>query len=87
MEQTRIWKALTGVRGRASVDLDALASLLVRFGDLIVENPRIREIDVNPLLASASGLLALDARVVLADVAAPTRPFPGQPSGRIRPST
>ena len=64
------------MRGRAPVDLDALASLLVRFGDLIVEHPRIREIDVNPLLASASGLLALDARVVLADVDAPDSDLP-----------
>ncbi len=76
IEQTHIYKALTGVRGRASVDLDALAGLLVRFGDLIVENPRILEIDVNPLLASANGLLALDARVVLADVDAPDSALP-----------
>ncbi len=67
MEQTQIHKALKGVRGRAPVDLDALAGLLVRFGDLILEQPRIREIDINPLLASAGRILALDARVVLAD--------------------
>jgi acetyltransferase len=67
MERTRIHRALAGVRGRAPVDLDALAALLVRFGDLVVEHPQIREIDVNPLLASGSGLVALDARVVLAD--------------------
>jgi acetyltransferase len=65
IEQTRISRALAGVRGRAPVDLDALATLLVRFGDLVVEQPRIREIDINPLLASSEGLLALDARVVL----------------------
>ncbi len=65
IEQTRIARALVGVRGRAPVDLDALATLLVRFGDLVVEQPRIREIDINPLLASGDGLLALDARVVL----------------------
>jgi acetyltransferase len=76
MEQTRIFKALSGVRGRASVDLDGLASLLVRFGDLVIENPRIREIDINPLLASPSGLLALDARVVLADGDAPDSALP-----------
>ena len=65
MEQTHIYKALHGVRGRKSVDLPALESLLVRFSYLVVENPRIREIDINPLLASPEGLLALDARVVL----------------------
>ncbi len=65
MEQTRIFAALRGVRGRAPVDLDALAELLVRFSHLVIEQPWIAEIDINPLLAGGSGLLALDARVVL----------------------
>ncbi len=67
MEQTKIYRALQGVRGRASVDLDALEKLLVRFSYLVVEQPMIKEIDVNPLLASDDRLLALDARVVLHD--------------------
>ena len=65
MEQTRVYAALKGVRGRKSVDLSALERLLVRFSHLVVEQPRISEIDINPLLASPDGLLALDARVVL----------------------
>ena len=65
MEQTRIFTALKGVRGRKSIDLPALESLLVRFSQLVVEQPWISEIDINPLLASPEQLLALDARVVL----------------------
>jgi acetyltransferase len=65
MEQTKVFTALQGVRGRAPVDLDALAQLLVRFSQLVVEHPRIAEIDINPLLASPERLLVLDARVVL----------------------
>jgi acetyltransferase len=65
MERTRIYRALQGVRGRDPVDLDALEKLLVRFSFLVVEQPWIREIDINPLLASPDGLTALDARVVL----------------------
>jgi acetyltransferase len=65
MERTRIHRALQGVRGRAPVDLAALEELLVRFSQLVVEQPRIKEIDINPLLASPSRLVALDARVVL----------------------
>src|SRR6185503_4444847 len=68
MEQTRIYKALHGVRGRKPVDLPALEQLLVSFSQLVVEQPWIKEIDVNPLLASAERLVALDARVVLHDV-------------------
>ncbi|MEM1251227.1 MAG: bifunctional acetate--CoA ligase family protein/GNAT family N-acetyltransferase [Cyanobacteria bacterium P01_H01_bin.21] len=65
MEQTQIYKALKGVRGRRSVDLAALEQLLVRFSQLVVTYPEIKEIEINPLLASADQLLALDARVVL----------------------
>ena len=65
MEQTRIFTALKGVRGRKPIDLPALESLLVRFSQLVVDQPWISEIDINPLLASPDRLLALDARVVL----------------------
>jgi acetyltransferase len=65
MEQTRVFSALQGVRGRSPVDLAALEQLLVRFSYLVVEQRWIKEIDINPLLASPDGLLALDARVVL----------------------
>lgn len=65
MEQTKIFKALQGVRGRKPVDIEALEELLVRFSQLIVEQRWIKEIDINPLLASDHQLLALDARVVL----------------------
>ena len=67
MEQTHIYTALKGVRGRKSVDLPALERLLVRFGQLITEQPWIKELDINPLLASPEKLLALDARVVVFD--------------------
>nr|WP_238569036.1 bifunctional acetate--CoA ligase family protein/GNAT family N-acetyltransferase [Xenococcus sp. PCC 7305] len=67
IKQTRIYEALQGVRGREAVDLTALAKLMVRFSQLVVENPWIKEIDINPLLASSESLLALDARVLLHD--------------------
>ncbi len=86
MERTRIHRALQGVRGRPPVDLGALEELLVRFSQLIVEQPRIKEIDINPLLALADEIVALDARVVLhpseiADDKLPRtaiRPYPAQ---------
>lgn len=65
MEQTKIYKALRGVRGRKPVDLDVLEHLIVRFSQLVVEQRRIREIDINPLLVSSQGIIALDARVLL----------------------
>jgi len=65
MEQTRVYTALRGVRGRKPVNTAALETLLVRFGQLVLEQPWIAEIDINPLLASPERLLALDARIVL----------------------
>ena len=65
MEQTRIFTALKGVRGRKPVNMEALEQLLVRFSQLVLEQRWIAEIDINPLLASPERLLALDARIVL----------------------
>lgn len=67
IEQTRIHEALKGVRGRAPVNMDALAQVMVRFSQLVVAHPMIKEMDINPLVASGDEIIALDARVVLHD--------------------
>jgi acetyltransferase len=76
MEQTRIFAALKGVRGRKPVDLGALERLLVHFSQLVMEQPGIKEIDINPLLATPEKLLALDARVVLHDASVSLEQLP-----------
>jgi acetyltransferase len=65
METTRIYHALKGVRGRKPVDLAALEKIMVGFSQLVAEQPWIKEIDINPMFASADDLVALDARVIL----------------------
>jgi acetyltransferase len=82
IDSTTISKALRGVRGRKAVDREALAALLVRFSELVAEQPRIAEIDINPLLASPERVIALDARVVLHP---PTTPDSELPRLAIRP--
>lgn len=90
MEQTKIYTALKGVRGRKPVDLAQLEQLLVRFSQLVAEQVQIKEIDINPLLVSAERIIALDARVVLHPPATPEeqlprlaiRPYPIQYVGR-----
>jgi acetyltransferase len=76
MEQTRIYTALKGVRGRDPVDLAALERLLVRFSQLITEQRWIKELDINPLMASPGKLLALDARVLVYDKDTPKEKLP-----------
>ena len=86
MERTRIQQALKGTRGKKAVDLEKLEELLVRFSELVVENPRISDIEINPLLAGADGIIALDARVILhpanirdSELPRPAiRPYPNQ---------
>ncbi|MGH9647096.1 MAG: bifunctional acetate--CoA ligase family protein/GNAT family N-acetyltransferase, partial [Bryobacteraceae bacterium] len=84
MERTKIFSAFGGVRGRKPVNLAELEKLLVRFSYLVTEQRWIKEIDINPLLASSETLLALDARIVLhaQDVVDPPlpaiRPYPVQ---------
>ena len=86
MERTKIYTALKGVRGRKSANLAAIEQLLVRFSQLVVEQPWISEIDINPLLVSSERIFALDGRVVLHPLDTPEdqlphsaiRPYPNQ---------
>jgi acetyltransferase len=87
MEQTKIYKALKGVRGRKPVNLAALEQLMVRFSRLVVEQPWIKEIDINPLLATPERLVALDARIVVHGPEVRAEQLPKPPSGRIRAAT
>ncbi len=84
MEQTKIFTALKGVRGRKPVNLTALEDLLVRFSQLVVEQPWIKEIDINPLLASPERILALDARVVVHGTEMTEETCPPPPSAPTR---
>lgn len=76
IEQTRIAAALHGVRGRAPVDAAGLEQLMVRFSELIIEQPRIKEMDINPLLATPHGFIALDVRIVLHPADVPDAALP-----------
>jgi acetyltransferase len=62
---------LEGHRGNVPVDRDALADLLTALGDVLICHPEISEIEINPLRATAEGLVALDA-VLLTGAAHPT---------------
>ena len=94
MEQTQIFQAMRKAADKGRIDLEGLERLMVNFSQLVVEQPRIREIDINPLLVrntenldhSQPALVALDARIVLhpssvADAVLPQsviRPYPQQ---------
>ncbi|MBA4131851.1 MAG: GNAT family N-acetyltransferase [Hyphomicrobium sp.] len=84
MAQTRVSRLLAGYRDRPAADLDRIAMVLVRLSYLVAEHPEIREIDINPLLADDHDVVALDARIVIADpvlnprVPMSIRPYPSR---------
>ncbi|MBB6646225.1 acetate--CoA ligase family protein [Halobellus ruber] len=66
IEELQAAPLLHGYRGSDPADVEALAAAVVAVGDLVAEHP-IAELDVNPLLATTDGVIALDALVVLED--------------------
>jgi len=80
--RTRVAALLRGYRDQPAVDLEALYLALVKLSQLVVDFPELREIDVNPLLADPAGVIALDARILVAAEAPPAyshlaiRPYP-----------
>jgi acetyltransferase len=80
IERTRVARLLHGYRGRPAVNIDALAGALVSISRLMLDHPEVFEIDINPILADADGVVAVDARVRLDDPASRRRsaivPYP-----------
>jgi len=65
--RTRVSRMLDEFRGSPAVDLDKLIEVLLRVSELACEIPAVLELDINPLLADANGVIALDARVLVSD--------------------
>jgi acetyltransferase len=71
MAHTRIWQILQGYRGKPPANIEAIVEVLIRLGQLAADQPEIRELDINPLLADAAGVVALDARLRIAPAQSP----------------
>ena len=63
IDRTRVARLLKGWRDVPAADVDAVVQVLIALSELMAAEPRIAEIDINPLLADARGVIALDARV------------------------
>jgi len=80
--RTRVSKLLQGYRNTPAADLDAVAEVLVRVSQMVADLPELAELDVDPLLADAGGVIALDARLRVRAAALPgtrrlaIRPYP-----------
>jgi acetyltransferase len=63
--RTRMSRLLGSYRDRTAADHDAICATLVALSDIMIDLPEITELDINPLLADAEGVIALDARIVV----------------------
>ncbi len=66
LSRTRVDRLLRGYRDRAPAARGAVCDAMVRLSQLIADVGEIAELDINPLLADADGVIALDARIVVA---------------------
>jgi acetyltransferase len=80
--RTRASRLLPAYRDVAAVPPDAVPLTLVKLSQMAADLPEIGELDINPLLADASGVLALDARIA---IRAPTRLFAGHTRFAVKP--
>jgi acetyltransferase len=73
LSRTRVDRLLRGYRDRAPAARGAVGEAMVRLSELIADVGEIAELDINPLLVDADGVLALDARIVVRKPAAGER--------------
>jgi acyl-CoA synthetase (NDP forming) len=64
-QEIKAHKILGAVRGMPAADLDLLCDILVRVGEIGMQNQSIQEIDINPLILSGAKPVAVDALIVL----------------------
>jgi acetyltransferase len=65
IEEVRGKHLLGGARGKPPMDRETLIRVLLSLSRMLVENPRITEVDINPLLVLERGAAAVDARAVV----------------------
>ncbi|MCG6858249.1 MAG: bifunctional acetate--CoA ligase family protein/GNAT family N-acetyltransferase [Salaquimonas sp.] len=83
IDRTRIGKLLEGYRDVPPADIPAIVAALQGLSQLIVDFPAIQSLDANPVLASSTGIIALDARITIdparVDEPGPNRDLPIRP--------
>ena len=65
IEKTKAYDLLKGFRGLQPVNMTKVEETMVNFSQMIIDHPEIKEVDINPLIASGDNLLAVDARIIL----------------------
>ena len=69
VERSRVAETLTEWRGASAADMESLEHLLLRVSEMVCALPQLREMDINPIIVDESGAVAVDARIVVSNVA------------------
>ena len=85
--RTRVSRILKAYRNVPAADERAIEPLLVKRSQLVADFPETREIDLNPVLADETGVIAVDARISVAPVDKLRQGASGNPRFAIRPYT
>jgi acetyltransferase len=83
--RTRVARVLKAYRDVPAADTDAVALVLVKLAQMAADLPELRELDLNPVLADQTGVMAVDARVAVAPLERQHHGPSGHPRFAIRP--
>jgi hypothetical protein len=67
IEEIKAYRLLTGYRGQEPVDISKIQDMLLAVANFVENNPEVKEIDINPVIASGDTITAVDARIVLSN--------------------
>jgi acetyltransferase len=65
MEETKVYQLLKGYRNEPPANIKLLEEILVRFSQMLVDFPQLKEVDINPLFINEKEAFAFDARIVI----------------------
>ena len=65
VKEIKGYPLLTGIRGEAAKDIDALKDIIIKISKMAIENPEIKEIDLNPVIVHEKGASIVDARIII----------------------
>jgi acyl-CoA synthetase (NDP forming) len=65
VKEIKGYKILTGIRGEKQKDIEAIKDILARLSEIVIDNPEIKEIDLNPVIVHEKGASIVDSRVII----------------------
>ena len=65
IKEIKAYPILTGYRGQPPADVKTIARIITRASDLVMENPQVKEMDLNPIIVYEKGAKTVDARIIL----------------------